>query len=796
MRIAVRELVEFLLRSGDIDNRKKAAPEDALQEGSRIHRLIQKKRGASYQAEVPLSFLYPAGEYDILLEGRADGIFQDTEVYTIEEIKGTYRDVTRMTEPVPVHLAQAKCYAYMFARDKNLPAVRVQMTYCGLSADAPADIGLSDLRSFTEEYAYEALEEWFLALMEQYRKWADFSFFWKKKSKASMQALAFPYPYREGQKELAGHVYSTIYHGRKLFLEAPTGVGKTLSVVFPSVKAMGEGLADKLFYLTAKTLTATVAEEAFSILRSGGLAVKTVSLMAKEKYCPMEEALCNPLSCPYAKGHYDRVNEALYELLTTQDAFGRHEILTCASKYQVCPYELSLDASLFADAVVCDYNYVFDPHSYLRRFFGAGGGNYIFLVDEAHNLVDRGRTMYSASLYKEDFLSRKKIVHGFSLRLERAFERCNKEMLALKKAYLADPDMAKSAVSYHTEQNIGPFMQALNYLRLSLEEYLERSEDPIRDEVLSAYFAVTHFQDMQALSETGYVTYSRIEGDGRFCLQLFCVNPSENLKTCMQRARSTVLFSATLLPIQYYKNLLGAEEEDYEVYAKSIFSPEKKGLFIGRDVTTRYRDRSDEMYGNIASYLYHIVKNRTGNYLAFFPSYVFLREVCERFLAMYGEENIACIVQEEHMDEETRRAFLGRFREAEDDKSLLGFCVLGGLFAEGIDLKGESLIGAIIVGVGLPMVCAEREIVKDYFEEESGEGFAYAYRYPGMNKVMQAAGRVIRTVDDVGIVALLDERFLDASYRRLFPREWNTYEVVNLDNVAERVQDFWEKNQY
>ena len=383
IRISVRSLVEFILRSGDIDNRKAVSGENAMQEGSRIHRMIQRRMGPEYHAEVPLSYQYPAGEYDILIEGRADGIIIEAPgdissvselmdakltskqaqnvTVTIDEIKGTFRDLKKMKEAVPVHLSQAKCYAYILAAQSGLLSIRVRMTYCHMETE--------EIRYFHYEYTYEELREWFMEVMNQYRKWADYNFTWQQTRQNSIKALQFPFEYREGQKDLVSYVYQTIYHKRKLFIEAPTGVGKTISTVFPAVKAMGEGLCEKIFYLTAKTITRTVADHTFSLLREHGLKFKSVILTAKEKICFMEETECNPEHCPYAKGHYDRINDAMYDLLIHEDTYSREKIEEYATKHIVCPFEMCLDMSLFSDAVICDYNYVFDPHVYLRRFF-------------------------------------------------------------------------------------------------------------------------------------------------------------------------------------------------------------------------------------------------------------------------------------------------------------------------------------------------------------------------------------------------------------------------------------------
>lgn len=810
LKTSVRNLVEFLMRSGSIDNRRAAFSDAAMAEGSRIHRMIQRRMGAGYQAEVSLKYLCRESRYDLLIEGRADGIITEAEGFTVDEIKGTYRDISRMTGPVPVHLAQARCYAYMYAQcpqaqSAHLPAlqkaeqtIRIRMTYCNLDTE--------EIRYFHIEETYQELKGWFLELLSQYRVWADLEFDWKEKRQASIRALSFPFPYREGQKELAACVYRTICHKRKLFLEAPTGVGKTISTVFPAVKAMGEGKAERLFYLTAKTITRTVAEEAFLLLREKGLAFKTVLLTAKEKICFLEETACNPEACPYAEGHFDRINAALYDMLTHEVNYSRDVLESYAQKHRVCPFEMSLDASLFCDGIICDYNYVFDPHACLRRFFSDGGGGaYLFLVDEAHNLVERGREMYSASLWKEEFLELKRQLKTVDQTICRRLDACNRELLALK----------RECETYRVLESIGPFAIVLNRLHAALEGFLEEAEGqgsgPVREAVLDFYFRVCHFQDMYELLDDHYVMYTRMEEDGRFLLRLFCVDPGRNLQERLERGVGSILFSATLLPIQYYKKLLGGRAEDYEVYARSAFDPRRCGLFVGRDVTTRYVRRSEEEYRRIARYIYETVKCRHGNYLIFFPSFRFLQSVYEIYRKEFWEEETQeCILQEGHMQEREREAFLCRFSggenegpdfeevirmevEIEEERSLLGFCVMGGIFSEGIDLKHDRLIGAIIVGTGIPQVCPEREILKQYFDETEGKGFDYAYRYPGMNKVLQSAGRVIRTAEDIGIVVLLDERFESPSCGRLFPREWESLESVSVDRVGKRVERFWDE---
>ena len=776
IRISVRNLVEFIFRSGDIDNRiGKGAQKEAMQEGSRMHRKIQGRMGMEYRAEVPLKLEVPQEQYVLALEGRADGIITNADGVTVDEIKCMYTDVTRFEEPIFVHKAQAMCYAYIYALQNGLDQISVQLTYC--------DLDTEEICRFEEAFSFFWLERWFQDMMEAYRKWTDFQFAWRKIRQTSIQTLEFPFPYREGQYKLVGDVYRTIHRKKILFIQAPTGTGKTISTLFPAIRAVGENLGDKIFYLTAKTITRTVAKDTCDLLKAKGYRGKVIVLTAKEKMCPCEEMDCNPSNCLRAKGHYDRVNDAVYDLITTEEDFTRERMLAQAEKYQVCPFEMSLDASLYADIIICDYNYVFDPNVYLKRFFSEEEkGDYIFLVDEAHNLVERGREMYSAVLVKEEILTVKKLVRGKDRKLEAALEKCNRQMLEWK----------RECETYTIYESIGAFAFSLMRLMSLLDIFLQsRGEMPERKEVTEFYLNLRHFMNMFERVDENYVLYSDFDETDRFCLHLYCVNPSVNLQECLERGKSTIFFSATLLPVNYYKNLLSSKKDNYAVYADSAFREEQRLLFIGRDVSSLYTRRTLGEFHRIALYIQQVLRAKKGNYLIFFPSYRFMEDVYEQFLAV-NEQKADCMMQSGNMNEADREEFIQEFSNPRG-KSLAAFCVLGGIFSEGIDLKEDLLIGVLIVGTGLPQICNQREILKEYYQEENGQGFDYAYQYPGMNKVLQAAGRVIRTASDRGIIGLLDDRFLRSDYRKLFPREWSQYEVHTLDSLPGALEAFWKK---
>lgn len=787
IRISVRNLVEFVYNSGDIDNRTGSmADVERMQEGARLHRVIQKKAGAGYMPEVLLKLDVPVeheNSYVIMIEGRADGIIQSdggkASDVCIDEIKTVTGNVDRIEQPVYVHKAQAMCYAYIYASLQGLARIRVRMTYCSVDDE--------QIKYFYEEFCFDELEQWFQGLINDFARWTDFVFEQKKLRDASTAGLKFPFCYRKGQKELAASVYRACRAGKNLYIQAPTGTGKTISTIYPSVMAVGGGLADRIFYLTAKTVTRAAAEDTYNILRRGGLHFRTITLTARDKVCILEKRECNPDGCPYAAGHYDRVNEAVYDIITHEISIDRNIVAKYADIHRVCPFELSLDVSVWCDGIICDYNYAFDPNVRLKRFFADGEkGGYIFLVDEAHNLVDRGRSMYSASLAKEDFLEIKRLIKETDRRLYSSLERCNKDLLELK----------KECDTYNIHSDISGLALHIERAYSLMRKFIDNNKGfGHSDRFMEFFLAVRHFLNMYELLSDKYVIYSENDSDGKFYIHLFCVDPSDNLKECVNTGVSSVFFSATLLPVRYYKEMITGDAGEMAVYASSCFDEARRGILVGRDVSSRYTRRSESEFRRIAEYIACVAGAKRGNYMVFFPSYSFMKAVYDiiKIMAESGEfpgglaDMIMC--QEPSLDEAGREEFLAGFTY---DSAVIGFCVLGGIFSEGIDLKNDSLIGAVIVGTGLPMVCTVQTILKDYYDSMGKNGFEYAYIYPGMNKVMQAAGRVIRTEEDRGVIALLDERFLRSEYLSVFPREWKNYKVVTLACAGEAAKSFWE----
>ena len=779
VRISVRNLVEFILRSGDLDNsRGSSGDKEAMLKGGRLHRKIQRSMKGNYQAEVSLKRESEYEDVIIQVEGRADGIFTEDGEFWIDEIKGTYGNLQAMEVPVPVHRAQAMCYGWIYGEKEGLSQNGIQMTYSHLDTE--------DTRRFREIFSMEELKNWYQKLLDDYHKWISCSLSWKKERNASMKDLQFPFPYREGQREIVSGVYHTVSSKKTLFVQAPTGVGKTMSAIFPSVRAIGEGKGETLFYLTAKTITGTVAWEAFHTLRENGLKFKVTAITAKEKLCFLDSPECTPEKCPYAKGHFDRVNDAVYELWTTEEVYSREVIRAHAEKWQVCPFEMCLDLSVWVDGVICDYNYAFDPNVHLKRFFGENiSGDYIFLIDEAHNLVERGREMYSAVISRQTLFTLRKKIRKHFPKLARALDKASRQMLELEE------DLKASQNPYQVLSN--PGVLPVTFLTISgeLEEILEEKnlEEELRKEILEFYFVVRDFLNVSELVDENYVVYTECFGENDFRLRLFCVNPAANLSEYLKKGRSAVFFSATLFPMLYYRELLTTETDAYGIYVQSPFSAKNRRILIGSDVSSRYTRRNHTEYRKIAEYISRCVWQRQGNYMVFFPSYRLMEDVYQVYEEEFSVDWVRCIRQNSDMTEREREEFLEEFQSREG--TLVGFCVLGGIFSEGVDLTGESLIGAIIVGTGLQQIGSEREILKEYYDRKKQSGFDYAYRYPGMNKVLQAAGRVIRTKEDRGVILLLDDRFLGRDYGEIFPREWKDRSSCRLNTVEEAVSRFW-----
>lgn len=766
-RVSVRTLVEFVLRQGDLQTGFMSGTR--LVEGTLAHQYLQGERGEDYQPEVTLRTTYHQDELSLEVHGRADGIFRSESRIVVEEIKSTTLDLDLIDESYSMlHWAQAQCYAYMLAKQEEVTQIQVQLTYIHLET--------RETKEFKKNRSFEELESFFMRLVQQYCAWANRLSSWSEQRNRSIAQLEFPYPfYRKGQRELVVAVYKTIKEGNRLYVQAPTGIGKTLGTIFPALKALLEGGEPPIFYLTAKTITRTVAESSIVMLEQQGLFIKRLTLTAKDKICFCPGCDCSPEDCQFAKGYYDRVGAALGAIFET-NAWNRQQIETYARKYSICPFEFSLELSNWADLVICDYNYVFDPRVYLKRFF-LEGGEYTFLIDEAHNLVDRAREMFSAELNKDDFLHLKNIVQGEESVLGKRLLTVNKNFLKLKKQGLEVEKDAPTSMYSSLERFVN-----------EAEKIFKKEENPPwKEKLTELYFNVQAFLRMSESYDEHYLTYYQ-SSEQDYRVKLFCVDPSKRLGKILTKGRSAIFFSATLNPLEYFIKILGGERTSYKMQLPSPFPPENLRVMIQQRISTKYAQRSLSL-DSIVEAIANVVYGKTGNYLVYFPSYEYLERFRDKLTILHP--GLRVLAQTLGMTEENREEFLQAFQE-DPQESLVGLALMGGIFGEGIDLTGNRLSGAIIVGVGLPQIGAERDIIRDYFQEHYGQGFEYAYMYPGMNKVLQACGRVIRTERDHGVILLIDERFARSTYKRLFPKEWNAIRYIQDNSeIKPIIDDFW-----
>lgn len=783
INVSVRTIVEFILRSGSIDAGYMS--QNRMRDGVLAHQRVQRARkreaaakGYQYDAEVRLkiNFDYNGIKWNVI--GVADGIFKEAGGVTIEEIKSTLRPLDELTlDESHWHMAQAKCYGHMYAELNGVDEVTIRLTYCAVERDVS--------RTFDITFTAGELKAFFYDLVERYRQWAEFDQKRLARRNETASAAAFPYEgYRLGQREFAVRVYKTIQNERKLFIEAPTGTGKTISALFPAIKALGTGLADKIFYLTAKTITRQAAEQAANMMLDQGCELTYVAMTARDKLCFLTERVCSSAVCPYANGHFDRINDALWVLINGTARIGRSKILESAQEHMVCPYELMLDAALFADIIICDYNYAFDPTVSLKRFFGgAVTEKYVFLIDEAHNLVDRAREMFSASLVKSGFAEIKKLFRGKNNKIGQSVNVIRQEINNLA-ASLPSGEIA--AVTYDEPKEL--YKAVMGFVEL-MDKWLAASAGaegfgPCMD----VYFRALDFIRTAELYNDHYIVYiEKRRNDAE--ITLMCLDPSENLAMALSKSSAAIFFSATLTPLSYFKNVLGGNQDDGAARLPSPFDPANCLVVVEHRISTKYKDRTDAGFEKVAEALYTMAAAKKGNYFAFFPSYAFMDRVLAVFTANYPE--IRTQAQTQDMTEPGREAFLVGFNDT--DSAVLAFAVMGGVFSEGIDLPGARLIGAAIVGVGLPLVSQKRDALRDYYDRTLAGGFEYAYMYPGMNKVLQAAGRVIRTETDKGVILLIDARFADSRYTELFPHLWRDYRKPSpARGVGETLRAFWE----
>lgn len=793
INISVRELISFVMRSGSMDRPR--ASYARLRVGTKIHKLIQDRGGDGYMAEVPLSCDIEYEDIVFSVSGRADGIISDEKGYTVDEIKSISRSPSGISpEDYPEYEAQADIYAYMLTKLYGACGVTVRLTFVSVESLESESYGV--FRTAKE------LEERVFSLLSRYYRFAKLMADGAERFTSSAGKLKFPHKtYREGQQDIILDTFRSIKKGGKLFVQAPTGIGKTLSVCYGAVKAVGEGCGRRIFYFTPKSTVGEAPIAAFNLMRQHGLSARVITLTAKERMCHCKERVhdCASDVCPYSNGHYDRVNDALFELLSNHADITAENVAEIAKKHVVCPYELSLDAALFCDVIICDCNYLFDPRVYLRRFFdeGCDKDGSIALVDEAHDLIDRAREMYSADISSSDLTPIGSLIPESDFILYLPLKHLTESLAEIRgrcieNEYFDGEEQCGTLLCDEpfkcaAESAAEFFAAAMSWLRVngSGAADVPCGAHTLEFAVREAAFSAKRFADACARADSRFVHLAKRRGE-RVEVRAICIDPSALLSERMKRVRCTVLFSATMKPMDYFTDLLGGKGAQ-TLTLPSPFDRSQMFSAIMHKISLRYADR-ERTLSSVIEIIDTVVNARLGNYMVFLPSYEMLRQVVHAY-RRYDPYADIC-VQKPDMSLRERAAFLAKFK---DDGAVIGFAVLGGMFSESIDLAGEKLIGAIVVGTGLARLNLETNIIADYFTKTREAGFEYAYLYPAMNKVLQAVGRVIRTESDHGVCILIDDRYATPQYSRLLCDHIRDIHLVgNEIALSHALDEFWE----
>lgn len=770
--MSVHQLVDFLLRKGDIDNR--VFNKTTMSEGTRLHSFHQSRQKSNYIAEYYLIRTFFVDGYSITLEGRADGIIIEDNQITVDEIKSTVVPLEEFYESEKEwHLGQAKCYAAMYGLLNKVDKMNVQLTYIHQVSKEKMIKSFSYLTSDLVKYVEDLIREYL-------------SFYKVILSKTeirneSAKDLVFPFKdFRPGQKKLAKYAYSIASNGGLLFVKAPTGIGKTISTLYPAAKSFSQGENDKIFYLTAKTSGKEMALDTAKLLLENGLKASVIELTAKDKICLCPGKACNPDECPFAKDYYTKIREVLKESINENDFFSQEVVVDIAKRYAICPFELSLDLSLYVDIIVCDYNYLFDPMVYLKRYFDEDNFKIIGLIDESHNLVERGRSMYSASLNSYSFAKMKRSMRHLD---DRPLKNSIKRISKIFNDY-DELENGNTIIDFLDQKALN----GLNAFLVAGNNVMKHHPLAITDEFTDFYFDVNRFYKIYELVDDTFTLYVSKEADKDTKINLFCLDPSEHIKRALNKLKGKIIFSATLSPSSYYIDLIGGNKNDPLLDLASPFPKENLDILVAPKVSVKYKDRQTT-FQQVADYIESAVKGKIGNYFVYVPSYEYLNNLVPYLI----DKDLNLLVQEKDMSDIEKEQFLSMFVD-KPDKTTIGVAVVGGAFGEGIDLVSDRLIGVVVVGVGLPQLCFERDLIRSYFDNVEHKGYDYAYTSPGINKVLQAVGRVIRSEKDRGIALLIDDRYLSRTYIDLFANEWSNYKVVtSVEDVTKEVDNFWKK---
>ena len=756
-QVSARALAEFALEKGDLF--PGGAGWKRMREGVRGHQALQALLPFNWQPEAPVSRDIEIDGDILRVHGRADA----NEVKVLE-IKTTTRDpVGILKYDYPVHWAQAEIYAALFCLNTGAAAAEVRLTYARLDGKR---------REFSEDYEAEALIQRLMSFAVPYMEWVRAVDTRRDQSRQTLDKLPFPYEdYREGQRDMALAVYRAMKRHASALIEAPTGIGKTAAALFGALRALGKGYVTAIFYLTARTTGRRAAEDALERMRqSSAVNIRSVTITAKEKCCFLEKPDC--MGCPYADGYYDRRRGALKEALYIQK-LDAEAIAELAQEHELCPFELALDMSETADVVICDYNYAFDPRVRIRRYFDTKSGAGL-LVDEAHNLADRAREMLSAELSGPELKKLRRQVIAF----EGKESPMAQLMARLEKALVCPEDAEPEALA---EIPGGTLDEIKAFAEAAAE--LQSAEPEVRDFVFNAQWFMTV---SKAFRPESYRAMLLPEG-GRMTLRLWCYDPSKHLKKALGRVGGAALFSATLAPMDFYASQLGADGEgDTALQLESPFPRENLKVFrLPVSVSMRDRERTKHA---VAQVIHAMAEAKPGNYIACFPSYAYMNLVYAHYRLLWPYDDVIC--QQSRMNEAQRMAFIERF-QPKPARSLVGFIVLGGVFAEGVDLPGDRLSGAAIVSTGMPQLSFERETLRELLDDADDGGMDAAYTYPGLRRVLQAAGRVIRTENDRGVVVLMDLRYRQGKFDELLPPHWDVTDVKKLSDLNAQLVRFW-----
>lgn len=752
LRVSVRQMVEFTLLSGDLTPVSMAA----MQAGARGHRARQAESAA--QSERAVRWAGECEELPIEVIGRAD--LYDEENHLVEELKLLAPHLPVPSAPHPAHRMQAVCYGYMLCEELNLPAISVCVNYVTEQGDVRA--------SFPETLSCDEARHAFFDMLRPWVIWQRLQIQHEARRNTSLSSLPFPYDtYRAGQREMAVQVYTAIRQKKRLFATLPTGTGKSAATLFPALEALGEGKTRQIFYLTARGTTQQSALDALRRMTEQGLKARYITLTAKEKCCPEDTMRCHPDHCPRSRGYFDRLNAALQETASAS-VWTPDMIRDVCNRHLLCPFEFSLSLCEMSDVVICDYNYAFDPTVMIQRIFLAGR-RVTLLIDEAHNLPSRVRSMLSCTLDGRNIAAMRRAIGKYHSRKHPLYLAFTAFLTALRNC-----------------ENAGNLLLPLEALLETVTEHLDKAQpDGFHDLFRELLQSRMCLRRLNTAPEDYHISLLP-HGKEKEC-RLLCLNITSHIAQCTQKTDGCVCFSATLSPLEQMRTLLGGDEDDALFALPSPF-PRERLLVLRRDVSTRYTDREATAH-SVARSILAMFRARSGKYIAYFPSYAYMESIRDQLLVL--QNDLPLNVQERSMDDDARQAFLSRFTQ--NDDALLSLCVLGGIFSEGIDLPGQRLIGVAVVGVGLPQVNDEQEALRVHYEHTFRDGFGHAYRYPGMHKVLQAAGRVIRSETDAGVVLLLDDRYRQSAYASLLPAHYQVHKAADDEEIRTLTQDFWRR---